>query len=217
MKKAFLLTLLVMSVMGLPLPPSAVPSLIVMPWLGSGEIILVEAGLSFLGLGILPQAVSWGNMLHNSQYYIWSAPHLAVYPGLMILFTVLAVVWQQVNPPVRVDGESVPVLAAGLWSGWMWVLLALLGGQLLVVWLVHRARRWTVALAAAGLVVDLAFAAVIVGLVLADRFFDGVFVEAVTRAGWESAARDLAYATVLSVVVIIVWDQIDTWRRVRAG
>jgi hypothetical protein len=141
----------------------------------------------------------------------------SVTAAVMILFTVLAVVWQQVNPPVRVDGESVPVLDAGLWSGWMWVLLALLGGQLLVVWLVHRARRWTVALAAAGLVVDLAFAAVIVGLVLADRFFDGVFVEAVTRAGWESAARDLAYATVLSVVVIIVWDQIDTWRRVRAG
>jgi ABC-type dipeptide/oligopeptide/nickel transport system permease subunit len=29
-------------------------------------------------------------MLSNSQYYIWSAPHLAVYPGLMILFSVLA-------------------------------------------------------------------------------------------------------------------------------
>ena len=67
--------------------------------------------------------------------------------------------------------------------------------------LVHRARRWTAGLAAAGLVVDLAFAAVVVGLVLAERFFDGAFVEAVTRAGWESAARDLAYGTVLTVVV----------------
>jgi peptide/nickel transport system permease protein len=58
--------------------------------LGIGEIILVEAGLSFLGLGVLPPMPSLGNMLSNSQYYIWSAPQLAIYPGLVILFTVLA-------------------------------------------------------------------------------------------------------------------------------
>jgi|HigsolmetaAR201D_1030396.scaffolds.fasta_scaffold13467_3 peptide/nickel transport system permease protein len=70
--------------------PAALPTTIVTTSLGVGEIMLVEAGLSFLGLGILPPTPSWGNMLSNSQYYIWSAPHLAIYPGLMILLAVLS-------------------------------------------------------------------------------------------------------------------------------
>jgi peptide/nickel transport system permease protein len=70
--------------------PQAVPSIIVATSIGIGSVILVEAGLSFLGLGIAPPTPSWGNMLSNSQYYVWAAPHLAVYPGLMILLTVLA-------------------------------------------------------------------------------------------------------------------------------
>jgi peptide/nickel transport system permease protein len=70
--------------------PAAVPTIIVATSLAVGEILLVEAGLSFLGLGILPPTPSWGNMLSNSQYYIWSAPHLAIYPGVMIALTVLA-------------------------------------------------------------------------------------------------------------------------------
>jgi peptide/nickel transport system permease protein len=70
--------------------PAAVPLIIVTTSLGIGEIILVEAGLSFLGLGILPPTPSWGNMLSNSQVYIWTAPQLAIYPGLLITMAVLA-------------------------------------------------------------------------------------------------------------------------------
>jgi len=70
--------------------PQAVPSLIVATSINVGVVMLIEAALSFLGLGILPPTPSWGNMLTDSQYYIWYAPHLAVYPGLMILFSVLA-------------------------------------------------------------------------------------------------------------------------------
>jgi peptide/nickel transport system permease protein len=70
--------------------PAAVPTIIVTSSLAVGEILLVEAGLSFLGLGILPPTPSWGNMLSNSQYYIWSAPHLAIYPGVLIALSVLA-------------------------------------------------------------------------------------------------------------------------------
>ena len=52
--------------------------------------ILTESVISYLGLGIRPPLPSWGNMLQNAQIYIWSAPSLAVYPGAMILLTVLA-------------------------------------------------------------------------------------------------------------------------------
>jgi len=70
--------------------PQAVPSLIVATSLNVGYVMLVEAALSFLGLGILPPTPSWGNMLTDSQYYMWVAPHLAVYPGVMIVMAVLA-------------------------------------------------------------------------------------------------------------------------------
>ena len=70
--------------------PQAMPALIVATSIGVGNVMLIEAGLSFLGLGISPPMPSWGNMLTASQYYMWSAPMLAVYPGLMILMAVLA-------------------------------------------------------------------------------------------------------------------------------
>lgn len=70
--------------------PQAVPSLIVATSLNIGIVMLIEAGLSFLGLGILPPTPSWGNMLSASQNYMWLAPHLAVYPGLLILLAVLS-------------------------------------------------------------------------------------------------------------------------------
>jgi peptide/nickel transport system permease protein len=70
--------------------PQALPSIIVATSIGIGTVMLVEAALSFLGLGIQPPTPSWGNMLSNSQFYIWSAPQLAIYPGLMILLSVMA-------------------------------------------------------------------------------------------------------------------------------
>lgn len=54
-----------------------------------GNIILVEAALSFLGLGILPPTPSWGNMLSNAQTFFTKGPYLVVAPGLMIFITVL--------------------------------------------------------------------------------------------------------------------------------
>ena len=51
--------------------------------------ILAEAGLSYLGLGAQPPMPSWGRMLADSQTMISLAPHMAVFPGLAILITVL--------------------------------------------------------------------------------------------------------------------------------
>ena len=51
--------------------------------------ILAEAGLSYVGLGAQPPTPSWGRMLAESQTMFSFAPHLAIFPGLAILFTVL--------------------------------------------------------------------------------------------------------------------------------
>ena len=51
--------------------------------------ILAEAGLSYVGLGAQPPVPSWGRMLADSQTLISLAPHLAIVPGLAIVFTVL--------------------------------------------------------------------------------------------------------------------------------
>ena len=54
-----------------------------------GSLILVEAALSFLGLGIKPPTPSWGNMLTDAQSFFTKGPFLVVAPGLMIFITVL--------------------------------------------------------------------------------------------------------------------------------
>ena len=51
--------------------------------------ILAEAGLSYLGLGVQPPTPSWGRMLNEGQTMMGFAPHLAIFPGLVIALTVL--------------------------------------------------------------------------------------------------------------------------------
>jgi peptide/nickel transport system permease protein len=70
--------------------PQAFPSVVVASALGLAWAILVETSLSYLGLGVQPPDPSWGNMLANAQQYVFSAPMLAVYPGVLILLTVLS-------------------------------------------------------------------------------------------------------------------------------
>lgn len=52
--------------------------------------ILTESSLSFLGLGVRQPNSSWGSMLKDAQQYLGNAPYLALFPGLLILLTVLA-------------------------------------------------------------------------------------------------------------------------------
>jgi peptide/nickel transport system permease protein len=72
------------------LPNIATPLTVAMT-LSVGRIILFESTLSFLGFGIVPPTPTWGNMLTNAQQLIVSAPVLAVYPGILIFTTVMAV------------------------------------------------------------------------------------------------------------------------------
>ena len=70
--------------------PQVVPTVIVYTSVGISYAILTESALSFLGLGIQPPGASWGNMLNGAQNYMYASPWLAVYPGVLILLTVLA-------------------------------------------------------------------------------------------------------------------------------
>jgi peptide/nickel transport system permease protein len=70
--------------------PNVASPIVVATTLSVGNVILFESVLSFLGLGVQPPIPSWGNMLSNAQEIIWSAPQLAIYPGLLIFFTVIA-------------------------------------------------------------------------------------------------------------------------------
>ena len=62
---------------------------------------------------------------------------------VMLLLVGLALIWQQTNSPLEVDGESVPVLDPALWSGWIPFLLGVVVAQIVVALAVFRARRWT--------------------------------------------------------------------------
>jgi peptide/nickel transport system permease protein len=77
-------------IMAVHILPNLASTIIVATTLAAGNIILLESVLSFLGLGIQPPTPSWGNLLTNAQELVWSAPALAIYPGLLILLTVAA-------------------------------------------------------------------------------------------------------------------------------
>jgi peptide/nickel transport system permease protein len=71
--------------------PNAMAPVIVAATLTVGSAILTETSVSYLGLGIQPPTPSWGNMLKNAQDLIWSAPWVAIFPGVMILITTLSI------------------------------------------------------------------------------------------------------------------------------
>jgi peptide/nickel transport system permease protein len=70
--------------------PHLIPAIIVYSTLGIATSILIEASLSYLGIGVpLPQA-SWGQMISQGQEYFQSAPWLLIAPGVALIITVLA-------------------------------------------------------------------------------------------------------------------------------
>ena len=69
--------------------PNAMAPVIVQATLSLGFAILVAAGLGFLGLGVQPPTPEWGTMLGEGRQYIFRAPGLTMYPGLVIFLAVL--------------------------------------------------------------------------------------------------------------------------------
>jgi peptide/nickel transport system permease protein len=70
--------------------PNAVAPLIVMATMQLGTLILAEAGLSFLGIGITPPTAAWGSMVNEGYKYLLDNPVLSFAPGLTIMLVVFA-------------------------------------------------------------------------------------------------------------------------------
>jgi peptide/nickel transport system permease protein len=71
--------------------PNSIAPIVVAATLAVAAAILAEAYISFLGMGVQPPAATWGNMLDGSYNYIESAPWMWIFPGLLILLTVLSI------------------------------------------------------------------------------------------------------------------------------
>jgi peptide/nickel transport system permease protein len=70
--------------------PNVLPIIIVMAALGTSSTLLLDAALSFLGLGVPPPTPTWGRMIEEATIYFRTAPWLATFPGLAIFYAVLA-------------------------------------------------------------------------------------------------------------------------------
>jgi peptide/nickel transport system permease protein len=71
--------------------PNSLGPLLVSATLQMAYAIITESGLSYLGFGVQPPTPSWGNILESAQVHVYRAPWLAVFPGVMIFITVMAI------------------------------------------------------------------------------------------------------------------------------
>jgi peptide/nickel transport system permease protein len=69
--------------------PNVAAPVIVTATLGIGQIILIEAGLSYLGVGVPPPTPSWGSIIQEGQQALAVAPWVATFPGIAIVVTVV--------------------------------------------------------------------------------------------------------------------------------
>ncbi len=69
--------------------PNVLSTIVVMAALGTSGILLLDAALSFLGLGVPPPTPTWGRMIEEAMIYFRTAPWLAAFPGLAIFYAVL--------------------------------------------------------------------------------------------------------------------------------
>ena len=70
--------------------PATLSQLLVLATLDIGHIMLHVAGLSFLGLGVMPPTPEWGVMINDARQFIWTNPLLMVWPGLALFLSVMA-------------------------------------------------------------------------------------------------------------------------------
>jgi peptide/nickel transport system permease protein len=69
--------------------PNILSSLVVIATLELARSIVLEATLSFLGLGVQPPTPEWGKMVSDGRAYLLDAPHVSLFPGIAIFLTVM--------------------------------------------------------------------------------------------------------------------------------
>ena len=70
--------------------PNILQPVLIQATIGMAGAILAESTLSFLGLGVLAPAPSWGSMLNDARSHLFDAPHLVIFPALAVMTAVLA-------------------------------------------------------------------------------------------------------------------------------
>lgn len=70
--------------------PNIIQPVVVQAAIGMAGAILAEATMSFLGLGVPPPTASWGAMLNDGRGYLFSAPHLVLFPAVAVMLAVLS-------------------------------------------------------------------------------------------------------------------------------
>ena len=70
--------------------PNIIQPIIVQAAIGMAGAILAEGTMSFLGLGVPPPTASWGAMLNDGRGYLFSSPHLVLFPAVTVMLAVLA-------------------------------------------------------------------------------------------------------------------------------
>ncbi len=78
-------------IIGRHILPNVLSPVIVAATLAVGSAIITESALSFLGLGFPPDVPTWGRLLYDAQNFLDIAPHLAIFPGLLIFLTVISI------------------------------------------------------------------------------------------------------------------------------
>ncbi len=71
--------------------PNCLGPILVSGTLQMASAIITESGLSYLGFGVQPPTATWGAILSTAQVHVYRAPWMAIYPGVMIFLTVMAI------------------------------------------------------------------------------------------------------------------------------
>ena len=119
--------------------PHLLPSAIVWGTLGVATTVLLEATLSFLGVGVQPPQPSWGNIIYESQSYFQAAPWLVFIPGAIILATALSfnLVGDALARPARPDPAGARLMAGLLARRLIQAVAVLLGVAIITFLLLH--------------------------------------------------------------------------------
>ncbi|MFG1675846.1 permease prefix domain 1-containing protein [Micromonospora sp. NPDC049282] len=133
----------------------------------------------------------------------------SVASAVLLLGTVGALVGQHFQHWISGDGSRLPVLDPALWSFWLPALIVVLVATVGLEVAKYRAGRWTWPLVAANALLNLAFTAPVVWLLLTDRLLNP---ELIDRFAWlrDGGADDVARVTVVVTVLIAVWDVVDS-------
>jgi peptide/nickel transport system permease protein len=73
--------------------PNTIAPMLVVAGIYAANAIVVEASLSFLGLGIVPPQPSWGNLMREGQRYLLDGPWISTFPGLLLLLVAISLHW----------------------------------------------------------------------------------------------------------------------------